>query len=159
MESETPWLPPTPPGTGRTSHDDLAGFWVRLVAHIADQISALMFVLPAAIVASIAGLNETTVGVVGAVAGTLAVARWTERRGGSPLRVQLGVLVIDAADGSFLDRRRALLRGGLPLALGLATQFAWIAVFAVLLDYLWALAEPRKRTWHDMLAGSVVVKR
>ena len=41
------WAPPPPPdGAPHMNHGDLAGFWIRLLAHICDQLSSLIVVVP-----------------------------------------------------------------------------------------------------------------
>lgn len=35
--------------------------------------------------------------------------------------------------------------------------FSLISGYALFLGYLWALWEPQRRTWHDLIAGTKVV--
>jgi uncharacterized RDD family membrane protein YckC len=87
--------------------------------------------------------------LLGTIASFLVLAYWIGSRGGSPLRVRLGVLVLDQNDGSFIGTRRAVYRG----------LMGYVSQLALLLGYLWMLWDPNKQTWHDKVAQSVVVKR
>ncbi len=141
------------------SHEDLAGFWMRLLAHICDQISSFLIVLPVSVVMYVAGFSQSFSLVISTLAGAWLIAFWTSRRGGSPLRVMLGVFVIDKNDGAFLSYRRALLRAMFPAGLVIGSNFVWILVIPALLDYMNSLWDKNSQTWHDKAAGSVVVKR
>ena len=74
----------------------------------------------------------------------------------------LRIRVVDDATGKPLDAQRGLTRAVLPLAFGVASILGdstfTIALLANLLDGLWPLWDPRKQTWHDKAAGSVVVR-
>jgi uncharacterized RDD family membrane protein YckC len=72
------------------------------------------------------------------------------------------IRAIDAGTGGPLGPQRGLLRALLPLALGVlgalsATTFS-LALAVVALDGLWPLWQPQRQSWHDMIAGSVVVR-
>jgi uncharacterized RDD family membrane protein YckC len=69
------------------------------------------------------------------------------------------VLVIDERDGSFLDMNRSLQRAVFPAVLAIAAQYLWIFIIVAILDYMSCLLNPRRQTWHDRIAKSVVVKR
>jgi uncharacterized RDD family membrane protein YckC len=59
----------------------------------------------------------------------------------------LGIRVLDATTGRPLPFVRAFVRA-------LVSNLSALALF---LGYLWMLWEPRKRTWHDIVADSLVV--
>lgn len=65
------------------------------------------------------------------------------------MRVRLGVLVLDENDGSYIGTKRAVYRG----------LMSYVSQIALFLGYLWMLWDPKKQTWHDKVAKSVVVKR
>jgi uncharacterized RDD family membrane protein YckC len=69
------------------------------------------------------------------------------------------VLVIDQSDGSFLDMNRSLKRAMFPAILAIASQYLWVFILFALLDYLISFSSPVRQTWHDRIAGSVVVRR
>jgi uncharacterized RDD family membrane protein YckC len=60
----------------------------------------------------------------------------------------LGIRVLDAGTGRPLPYARAFVRA-------LVSDLSALALF---LGYFWMLWEPRKRTWHDIVADSLVVK-
>jgi uncharacterized RDD family membrane protein YckC len=60
----------------------------------------------------------------------------------------LGIRVLDADTGRSLPYARAFVRA-------LVSSLSALALF---LGYLWMLWEPRKRTWHDIVANSLVVR-
>jgi hypothetical protein len=60
----------------------------------------------------------------------------------------LGIRVLDADTGRSLPYARAFARA-------LMSNLSALAFF---LGYFWMLWEPRKRTWHDMVAESLVVR-
>lgn len=147
------------PGRVPMEHTDLAGFWIRLVAHICDQLSALIVIIPVGLAGRLIGISDVANLIVGSIAGAALVAYWTAQRGGSPLRARLGVLVLDEADGSFLDMNRSLQRAMFPAVLSVFANLLWVIGIVVLMDYLSALTNKKKQTWHDRIARSVVVNR
>jgi uncharacterized RDD family membrane protein YckC len=46
-----------------------------------------------------------------------------------------------------------------PAVLAIAAQYLWIFIIVAILDYMSCLLNPRRQTWHDRIAKSVVVKR
>lgn len=109
-------------------HNDIAGFWIRLLAHICDQLSSLIVVIPFALLSlTVDGPAYDAVTIAGGLAAAWLIAKWTAERGGSPLRARLGVLVIDERDGSFLDMNRSLQRAMFPAVLAIAAQYLSIS--------------------------------
>ena len=60
----------------------------------------------------------------------------------------LGIKVIDADTGALIGIPRGIVRNVVRIVSGL--------VFG--LGYLWMLWDPRKQTWHDKAANTVVVR-
>lgn len=173
MSESDNWQPPTPPtfGTEFTApiqQEQRAGFWIRFLAHICDGLSSLLVALPIQLIGALVsrssnvsnadgfagftgfGMGTTDIwSVIGTVASFFVLAYWIGSRGGSPLRVRLGVLVLDQNDGSFIGTKRAVYRG----------LMGYVSQLALLLGYLWMIWDPNKQTWHDKVAQSVVVKR
>ena len=157
MSESDNWQPPTnsfDASFGSPMHNEKkAGFWMRFVAHICDGINSLLVILPFQILNSILTENHKTladlVSVIGGATTIYVLAKWTGERGGSPLRVKTGVLVLDETDGSYIGMKRAFIR----VLMGYVSQIVF------LLGYLWMLWDPKKQTWHDKVAKSVVVKR
>lgn len=69
-------------------------------------------------------------------------------RGGQTIGMKPWRLRVVSGDGSPLSLRQALLRFVVALA----------SLAAAGLGFWWALIEPRKRTWHDLAAGTLVVR-
>ncbi|MEY3656039.1 MAG: hypothetical protein RL114_397 [Actinomycetota bacterium] len=173
MSEADNWQPPTPPNFGAEftapiHQEPRAGFWMRFVAHICDGLNSLLITLPFQIIGVLVsdstsasdadgfarlpgyGMASSDVwSVIGTIAGFFVLAYWTGSRGGSPLRVRLGVLVLDENNGSYIGTKRAIYRG----------LMSYVSQVALLLGYFWMLWDPKKQTWHDKVAKSVVVKR
>jgi uncharacterized RDD family membrane protein YckC len=134
--------PPTPTRTGRAS-GPRAGFWRRFAAYLLDQI---ILGIPVVIVVLI---SDQTVGNVVSFALTLAYFSFFE---GGPTgqtvgKKALGIRVIDFKVGGPIGYGRGLVRT-------IARLLSGIVLF---LGYLWMLWDPEKQTWHDKIAGTVVV--
>jgi uncharacterized RDD family membrane protein YckC len=137
----------------------LAGFWPRLAAAFLDWI--LVGVVAAAIgqlfgvevpsVTSAAGdaVNfQAAPGpfvLVGLVYFTYFHATSAGQSIGNKI---MGIRVLDATTGRSLPYVRAFTRA-------LMSSLSALAIF---IGYLWMLWEPRKRTWHDIVADSLVVR-
>lgn len=144
------WAPPTPDEAAGTQHLDLAGFWIRALANICDGIMVGLVTLPISIImASTSGATNTLLGYVQFILGFGVLGYWIGKQGGSPLRRKLGVFIIDEKDGSFIGTQRALIR----------IAMSWVSGLCLLIGYLSMLWHPRKQTWHDRVAHSVVVRR
>jgi uncharacterized RDD family membrane protein YckC len=70
------------------------------------------------------------------------------RRGGQTIGMRAWRLRVVRADGTPLDTRQAVLRFGVSL----------ISFAAVGLGFWWALFDAQNRTWHDIAAGTVMVR-
>jgi uncharacterized RDD family membrane protein YckC len=70
-----------------------------------------------------------------------------KKLGGSTPGKRLMKLRVVSLDGSEPDKRQRWLRAA----------FSLVSGYAVGLGYLWALFEPQKRGWHDLIAGTRVV--
>ena len=158
MSESANWQPPTP-GISANFNSPLqsekkAGFWMRFLAHICDGLNSLLVILPFQILNSILMDNNqktlaSVTSVVGGAATIFVLAKWIGERGGSPLRVKTGVLVLDENDGSYIGIKRALIR----------ILMSYVSQIVLLLGYLWMLWDANNQTWHDKVAKSVVVQR
>ncbi|MEI8286742.1 MAG: RDD family protein [Actinomycetes bacterium] len=158
MSESANWQPPTP-GISANFNSPLqsekkAGFWMRFIAHICDGLNSLLVILPFQILNSILMDNNqktlaSLTSVVGGAATIFVLAKWIGERGGSPLRVKTGVLVLDENDGSYIGIKRALIR----------ILMSYVSQIVLLLGYLWMLWDANNQTWHDKVAKSVVVQR
>jgi uncharacterized RDD family membrane protein YckC len=173
MSESDNWQPPVPPTfstefTAPIQQEQRAGFWMRFLAHLCDGLNSLIVAIPFQLIGLLVSDSSSTSdadgfalfpglgggsydiwSVLGTIATFLVLAYWIGSRGGSPLRVRLGVLVLDQNDGSFIGTKRAVYRG----------LMGYVSQLALLLGYLWMLWDPNKQTWHDKVAQSVVVKR
>ena len=173
MSESDNWQPPTPPTFGDIyetpfQQEPRAGFWMRFLAHLCDGLNSLLITLPFQVIGVLVSDSSTSSdadgfarlpgygmassdvwSVLGTIAGFIVLAYWIGNRGGSPLRVRLGVLILDENDGSYIGTKRAVYRG----------LMSYVSQVVLLLGYLWMLWDPKRQTWHDKIAKSVVVKR
>ena len=142
---------------GRPTREALAGFWWRLVAAFLDW---LLIGLVAAAIGDLFGVEAPTPpsaddGVYFQPAPgpfilvELAYFTWfhATSAGQSIGNKILGIRVLDEATGCSLPYSRAFVRA-------LMSNLSALPCF---LGFFWMLWEPRKRTWHDIVAGSTVV--
>ncbi len=73
---------------------------------------------------------------------------WSWVRGGQTVGMRAWRLRVVAADGGPVDRTRALLR--------FAVALVSLAAFG--LGFLWCLIDRDRRAWHDMAAGTLLVR-
>ena len=124
-----------------------AGFWIRFVAFIIDFIIWVVAITVAAI---------SLIVIVGFVLlpvvffGFFPLFWW--KKGATPGMSLLGLRIVRAIDGGPIDGGMAAIRG---IVFYLEMLFgSWLIP---LLGFVWAAFEPRKRAWHDMAAGTVVI--
>ena len=162
-----PMNPMVPPG-------GYAGFWQRLGGNIIDGLFSVLFFLPglALIIASFAAGHDgvcvvndelrvcrkpsgplLAVGILVTIAGVVALYIYLCRRlgntGQTPGRKAVGIKVVDKNTGQPIGAGRAF---------GRYLFAGFISGQVCYLGYLWALWEGQKRTWHDMVVGSIVVR-
>jgi uncharacterized RDD family membrane protein YckC len=152
---------PAPPAFAAPGppREALAGFWRRLVAAFLDWL--LVGILAAAIgdLFGVQGPSPPSAdgGVNVQLAGTgpfilVELAYFTyfhaTSAGQSIGNKILGIRVLDADTGRSLPYARAFVRA-------LVSNLSALPCF---LGFFWMLWEPRKRTWHDMVANSLVVR-
>lgn len=135
-----------------------AGFWWRLLAGIIDGI---IVGIPVGVIAGALGLGATT-----ATDGSVNTAL----NGGGQLFSQIvGVLYAalfiaywnGQTPGKKICGLRVIKENGGRVEIGPAFVRALVAIISgivLLLGYLWMLWDPKKQTWHDKAAGTIVVK-
>ena len=126
---------------GFSEDTQYAGFLIRLGAAIIDS---LITGIPAAIITSF-----TDVPALGTVLSVVYYVMFTYAKGQTPGKMMLGLHVVDA-NGGKPNLKQVLLREVIGKA---------IAALALLIGYLWIIWDPRKRGWHDYIAGTFVIKR
>lgn len=142
-----------------TEHN-YAGFWIRLVAQIIDGVLMTLFILLLSALLLNDFTGETTMQTGGAreaammiiinlvVPIALYVVFWN-RLGGTPGKLMLKLRVIDANTGQNISVGKSLLR-----VLGYV-----LATIPVYLGFIWAGFDREKRGWHDMIAGTRVIRQ
>ena len=162
---------PAPPSSWETPQDLTAGpapgylfggAGERLVAYIVDiLITGVVVTLLAIALALVIGAGVATgadfLAGAGAVALVIAVIivplayfPWFWFRDGATPGMRIfGLRVVRDRDGGPISGGQAILR-----------LFGyWIDGLVFYLGYIWILIDKRKRGWHDLIAGTVVVKR
>jgi uncharacterized RDD family membrane protein YckC len=142
--SASPPAPPTPPAyTPSGPSGPRASFGRRFVAVLVDGIIvAVAYGILYAILGQTAGYG---------ISALLSIAYFTFFEGGSSGQTvgkrMLGIRVIDFSSGGPIGYGRALLR-----SIGRI-----LSEIPCLLGYFWMLWDKEKQTWHDKIAGTVVV--
>jgi uncharacterized RDD family membrane protein YckC len=138
--AEQEWSQPAHSGGGSGPR---AGFWRRFAAMIVDGLVLLVptVILYVALDPAVANIVSTIIGL----------AYYTVLEGGGTGQTvgkkALGIRVIDFRAGGPIGYARGLLR-----YLGRI-----ISTIPLLLGYFWMIWDKQKQTWHDKIAGSVVV--
>ena len=144
-----------------------AGFWIRFLAAFIDSIAVSIVTNPITLLIGQGFEPEVREDAFGTttidwnIDGTrlglfllistiipflyyvVALSRWGQTLGA--LAVSIKVI---RPDGALLSPGAALVR----------SVGAWVSALALGLGYLWMIWDRRKQTWHDKMAGSVVVK-
>ena len=71
------------------------------------------------------------------------------RSGQTPGMRPFNLYVVRDADGGRISTGQAILR-----LIGM-----WVAALPVYLGFIWVFIDPRRRGWHDLIAGTVVIER
>jgi uncharacterized RDD family membrane protein YckC len=135
------WGPPPPGSGGWAGPTQYAGFGIRLASYLID---AILLSIPNVIVQSAGG---QVAGLVFSLALGIGYSIYFV---GSPSGQTVGmramkIRVIDAQTAGRVDYSRCVVRYLVSILSGLA------------LGYFWMLWDPRRQTWHDKAAGTVVV--
>ncbi|MBW3602616.1 MAG: RDD family protein [Actinobacteria bacterium] len=143
-----PWSAPPPGRRSPPPPGAIAGFWIRLLGALIDGVllSVAVWVLTLPFGVDAMSGRNTLQWIVGGVYFTYLHATPAGQTVGNRV---VGVRIVDAGAGGSIPYSRALIRylmsivSGIPLALG----------------YLWMLwDQPRRQTWHDKVAGTMVVR-
>ena len=136
-----------------------ANFWMRALAHICDGLMVALFIVPLSIVlAIVTGQDQgnSTIASLTSILGLVLQSYWIGTKGGSPLRVKTGVLVVDETTGAYIGFSRGLLRTVVTNAFAIFAVFNVALVLVPLLDFLWMLRDPKNQTLHDKVARTIV---
>lgn len=141
-------------GAGIGFDPTFASFGERAVGAIIDTLIVNLAVLPGVVLLLLGDSVATALlGLLVALLGVLAVivlgARAIAKNGKWIGNRVANTTVVDAINGSFIDGGRAALR-----------MFARHLISPILLfGYLVAFTDGQRRTFHDRLAGTVVIRR
>lgn len=134
--------PGTPPALTKGPSGPRAGFWRRFAAVVVDGLVITVASLPFFFI-------DVALYYVVSVLGQAVY--YTLMEGGSKGqtvgKMALGIRVIDLARGGPIGYGRGFIRW-------IGRYVSWIVL---LLGYLWMLWDKEKQTWHDKMAGAVVV--
>jgi uncharacterized RDD family membrane protein YckC len=154
--STTPPIPPPPPmspppppmpssfGPGGIAGRTFAGFWRRFGAVLIDGL--LLAVLDRLIAGPLTDTPDTGPMALSAVV-SLGLTWWFYAEGWSPGRAVTGIRIV-AADGGKPGAVRGLKR----------VLMSFVSAIALFLGYLAMLWHPERRTWHDRVADTWVVR-
>jgi uncharacterized RDD family membrane protein YckC len=133
------------PPAGYGAMPQYAGFWIRFVAYFIDAIIWVVALFVAALSIII------LVGLV--LLPAVFFGYWWYfwwKGGATPGMKMVGLRVVRAIDGGPLD-------GGMAAIRALIFYVEMFLGLIGLIGFIWAAFEPRKRAWHDMAAGTVVI--
>jgi uncharacterized RDD family membrane protein YckC len=159
------WQPPEQvdgPGLGLT----FAPHGPRLLSYLVDvlivgvlvSVLAVALAIPIALTAGTSPVETLSAPqwilvsliVISALAVSFGYFPWFWARSGSTPGMRLsGLRVVRDADGGSLSGGQALLR----------LVGYWISAAVMYLGFAWILVDKRHRGWHDLIAGTIVVKQ
>ncbi len=116
-----------------------AGFWTRLAAGFIDGL--IVGVIPSMV------FKDSSVNILSFLVG-LGYSVWMLATYGQTVGMIVLKIKITKENGSKITYQDALLRY-------FASMLSAVALF---IGYLWILWDPKKQTWHDHIAKTVVVK-
>jgi uncharacterized RDD family membrane protein YckC len=119
------------------------GFWIRVVAYIIDAI--LIGIVEAILISALKGTGQGIAGLIG-IAYLIGMWGTTGQTVGMML---FGLRVVRNSDGGKLTWGNAILR-----FIGLIVSFV-----VIFIGVIWVAFDSRKRGWHDMIGGTVVVRK
>ena len=148
------WEAPADLAVGPAPGYVFGGAGERLVAYIVDSLIIFGLIIVVGIVGAVIFLVLPVAAIVVCIIGGLTVfigyfPYFWVKSGQTPGLRMFGMRVVRDQDGSEIGLRAALLRlFGLYILDGL--------VFYI--GFIWIFIDKRKRCWHDLIAGTVVVK-
>ena len=128
-----------------TDVPDFAGFWIRLFARLIDE---LFVTLVFGILVTIIGMSDFTAFVLVIINFSYFVLM-TKSRGQTLGKMALGIQVIDSS-GNIPNVGTILLRE-IPCKI--------LSALPLYLGYAWAGWDDKKRSWHDHLSKTFVIKK
>ena len=131
------------------------GFWARVLATLIDSVLIMAITLPPLL--AIYGLaylenNEAVSGLADILISNilpmiLVILFWAKKQA-TPGKMAVSAKIVDAETGGKPSKKQCVGR-----------YFAYIlSAIPLGLGFLWVAFDPKKQSWHDKLAGTVVVK-
>ena len=131
------------------------GFWARVLATLIDSVLIMAITLPPLL--AIYGLaylenNEAVSGLADILISNilpmiLVILFWTKKQA-TPGKMAVSAKIVDAETGGKPSKKQCVGR-----------YFAYIlSAIPLGLGFLWVAFDAKKQSWHDKLAGTVVVK-
>jgi uncharacterized RDD family membrane protein YckC len=147
------WTAPDPE-TGPAPGVEFAPHGGRLVAYIIDVILIGLFVVVAAIAFGLLSIVVPPLGIPLLILSLILIPLlyfpWLWARGGQTIGMRpFDLYVVRDRDGGPIGWGTAFLR-----LIGF-----WIDSLVFYLGFIWILIDKRRRGWHDLIAGTVVIKR
>ena len=151
-DQSTGWQAPDPE-PGPAPGVAFAGPGGRLVAYIVDIIVITVAIVLIAILGALLTVVVPVIGIVSLILGIVLVPLayfpyyWSSS-GQTPGMKMMGIRVVRDRDGGPVTGGQAVLR-----LIGY-----WVSGAVFYLGYIWIFIDKRKRGWHDLIAGTVVVE-
>lgn len=162
MNESNNWPVPNPIEAGHTQsgfgdanfgEQQVASFGQRAVGRILDLLTVYVVLLVVGLIFFRSAITETgqqdnNFTLIVSVLALIIQSFW-EGQGGTPFRRRYGAVIVDINTGQPIGMPRAFLR----------ILVANVSLLALGLGYFWMLWDPKKQTWHDKAARTLVVKR
>jgi uncharacterized RDD family membrane protein YckC len=130
---------------------EYASHGARLVAYIVDVLIQGALAIALVLVSLIATAIFPPLFIVGLLAWlAITIAYFPyfwARTGQTPGMKMMGIKVVRDADGGPITTGQAILR-----LIGY-----WVSGFVFYLGYIWIFIDKRRRGWHDLIAGTIVI--
>lgn len=131
------------------------GFWLRFISHVIDTLLVLAITLPPLLM--IYG-NSYLIGahkwgfwniLISYILPVVAVIVFWRYKSATPGKMVIGALVVDEKTGQPPSFMQCVIRyvGYIVSFVGLCLGFIWVAF------------DKKKRAWHDLMAGTVVISK
>ena len=132
-----------------------AGFWLRVVASLIDTLLLMLITIPLILLFFGAAYWQSTAFVRGPVdfliswvlPAVLVILFWIYKSA-TPGKMLISAKIVDARTGE---------RPSIPQFIGRYVAY-YVSLLPLGLGFLWVAFDERKRGFHDMLAGTVVVR-
>jgi uncharacterized RDD family membrane protein YckC len=139
------------PPAGYGVMPQFAGFWIRVGAYLLDGVIMAIGVIVGIIAVLALAAASPAIAVVAIVALYAAAACYQPymwwQYGATLGQRAVGIRVVRDVDGGPISGGSAVIR-----FIGIIVS-GWV----LYLGLIWVAFEPRKRGWHDMMAGTVVI--